>query len=66
MINMITEYPVKTLDGFELLPEGAELITTNPDDMNRVKMNGRIELRHKELIPIGGNIVTQFQYKLEK
>ena len=49
-----------------LLPEGAELITTNPDDMNRVKMNGRIELRHKELIPIGGNIVTQFQYKLEK
>ena len=25
MANIITEYPVKTLDGIELLPEGTEL-----------------------------------------
>jgi hypothetical protein len=25
MTNIVTEYPVKTLDGIELLPEGTEL-----------------------------------------
>lgn len=49
-----------------LLPKGAELISMNPKDMTRTEKDGRIELRHEQLIPIGGNIVTQFQYKLEK
>ena len=49
-----------------LLPKGAELISMNPEDMKRTEKDGRIELRHEKLIPIGGNIVTQFQYKLEK
>ncbi len=49
-----------------LLPKGAELISMNPEDMKRTEKDGQIELRHEELIPIGGNIVTQFQYKLEK
>ncbi len=47
-----------------LLPEGAELISMNPKDMTRTEKDGRIELRHEELIPVGGNIVTEFQYKL--
>ncbi len=49
-----------------LLPKGAELISMNPKDMKRTEKDGRIELRHEELIPVGGNIVTEFQYKLEK
>jgi len=47
-----------------LLPEGAELISTRPADMKRSDKNGRIELHLEKMIPIGGNIVTQFQYKL--
>jgi len=47
-----------------LLPKGAELISTTPSDMKQDIKNGRIELHQEKLIPVGGNIVTQFQYKL--
>ena len=49
-----------------LLPEGAKLVSTNPADMQRTEKDGRIELRNEKLIPVGGGIITEFQYKLEK
>ena len=48
-----------------LLPEGAELISTNPPDMKRSTRNGRIELHLEEIIPTGGSITTSFQYRLK-
>ena len=49
-----------------LLPEGAKLVSTNPADMQRTEKDGRIELQNEQLIPVGGGIITEFQYKLEK
>jgi len=47
-----------------LLPEGAELVSTTPPDMQRGEKNGRIELHVEEIIPSGGALTTAFQYKL--
>jgi tetratricopeptide (TPR) repeat protein len=47
-----------------LLPEGAELISTTPPDMQRRTMDGRTELHVEELIPAGGSITTAFKYRL--
>jgi beta-lactamase regulating signal transducer with metallopeptidase domain len=47
-----------------LLPEGAELISTTPEDMQRQTKDGRIELHVEKTIPAGGSITTAFQYRL--
>jgi hypothetical protein len=47
-----------------LLPKDSELISTNPTDMKHKEKDGRIELRNEKIIPVGGNIITEFQYKL--
>jgi hypothetical protein len=47
-----------------LLPDGAELLSTTPADMQRRKKDGRIELHVEETIPPGGSITTAFKYRL--
>jgi len=47
-----------------LLPEGAELLSTTPADMQRREKDGRIELHVEETIPPGGSITTAFKYRL--
>ncbi len=47
-----------------LLPEGAQLISTTPEDMQRRTKDGRIELHVEKMIPAGGSITTAFQYRL--
>ena len=47
-----------------LLPKGAVLMALA--NAKYSEKDGRIELRHEELIPVGGSITTAFQYKLEK
>jgi len=47
-----------------LLPAGAELISTTPEDMERRTKDGRIELNVEKMIPIGGSITTSFRYRL--
>jgi len=47
-----------------LLPEGAELISTTPPDMEVAEKNGRIELRVEKIIPANGSLTTSFQYKI--
>jgi bla regulator protein BlaR1 len=47
-----------------LLPAGAELISTTPEDMQRRTKDGRIELHVEKMIPTGGSITTAFQYRL--
>jgi len=47
-----------------LLPEGAELISTTPEDMQRRTKVGRIELHVEKMIPTDGSITTAFQYRL--
>jgi hypothetical protein len=47
-----------------LLPAGAELISTTPEDMERREKDGRIELHVEKLIPPGDNITTSFRYRM--
>jgi RNA polymerase sigma-70 factor (ECF subfamily) len=47
-----------------LLPAGAELISTTPEDMERRTKDGRIELHVEKMIPIGGSITTSFRYRM--
>ncbi len=46
-----------------LLPEGAEVISTS-EGMQQTTKDGRIELHVEKVIPAGGSILTEFQYKL--
>ena len=48
-----------------LIPAGAEVVSTNPPDIKRTEKGGRIELHVEKVIPPGGNIITEFQYKLK-
>ena len=47
-----------------LLPAGAELISTTPEDMGRQTKDGRIELHVEKMIPPGGSITTSFWYRV--
>lgn len=47
MTNIITEYPVKTLDGFELLPEGTELTVET-----LVELSSRSPSESYEFLPL--------------
>ncbi|MDD5327626.1 MAG: M56 family metallopeptidase [Phycisphaerae bacterium] len=47
-----------------LLPEGAELVSTTPEDMQRRTKDGRIEMHVEKTIPADGSITTAFQYRL--
>ena len=47
-----------------LLPAGAELISTTPDDMGRQTKDGRIEPHVEKMIPTGGSITTSFWYRM--
>jgi beta-lactamase regulating signal transducer with metallopeptidase domain len=47
-----------------LLPAGAELISTTPEDMERRTKDGRIELHVEKMIPPGGSITTSFRYRM--
>jgi hypothetical protein len=47
-----------------LLPTGAELISTTPEDMEKQTKEGRIELHVEKMIPIGGSITTSFKYRM--
>jgi HD-GYP domain-containing protein (c-di-GMP phosphodiesterase class II) len=47
MTNIITEYPVKTLDGFELLPEGTELTVET-----LVELSSRSRSKSYEYLPL--------------
>ncbi|HEW79189.1 MAG TPA: DUF3887 domain-containing protein [Phycisphaerales bacterium] len=55
--------PTRRIETY-LLPEGAELISTTPEDMERRTKNGRIELHQEKMIPAGGSITSAFQYRL--
>ena len=46
-----------------LLPKGAEVISTSPG-MKKSEKDGRIELAIEKIIPVGGSLLTTFQYKL--
>jgi tetratricopeptide (TPR) repeat protein len=46
-----------------LLPKGAEVISTS-EGMQQTTKDDRIELRVEKIIPPGGSIITEFQYKL--
>jgi beta-lactamase regulating signal transducer with metallopeptidase domain/tetratricopeptide (TPR) repeat protein len=58
-----TDQPTRRVETY-LLPLGAELISTTPEDMQRRTKNGRIELHVEKTIPTGGSITTAFQYRL--
>jgi HEAT repeat protein len=60
-----TNKPTRRIETYRL-PEGAELVSTTPKDMAHRTKDGRIELYIEEMIPIGGNITTAFQYRLRK
>jgi hypothetical protein len=47
-----------------LLPAGAELRSTTPEDMERRIKDGRIELHVEKMIPVGGSITTSFKYRI--
>lgn len=47
-----------------LLPEGAELISTTPPDMEIAEKDGRIKLHVEKIIPAGGSLTTSFQYRI--
>lgn len=49
-----------------LLPQGAELLSTFPEDMQRGEKDGRIELRVEKVVPANGSITTSFTYRLTK
>jgi tetratricopeptide (TPR) repeat protein len=57
--------PVRRIEIYRL-PKGAKLVSTDPANMLRREIDGRIELAHVEMIPGGGSILTQFIYKLPK
>ena len=54
--------PVLRIETY-LLPDDAELISKHPD-LQQSEKDGRIELHVEKVIPAGGNITTEFQYKL--
>jgi hypothetical protein len=55
--------PVLRIEHY-LLPEGAELLSTFPEDLQRGEKDGRIELRVEKVIPAHGSMTTSFTYKL--
>ena len=57
-----TNVPTLRIEAY-LLPKGAEVISTSPD-MKKSEKNGRIELSVEKIIPVGGSLLTTFQYKL--
>ncbi|MCK4885868.1 MAG: right-handed parallel beta-helix repeat-containing protein [Planctomycetes bacterium] len=56
--------PVLRIETY-LLPDGAELISKHPD-LQQSEKDGRIELHVEKVIPAGGNIKTEFQYRLQQ
>lgn len=55
--------PVLRIEHY-LLPEGAELLSTFPEDIERRQKDGRTELRVEKVIPANGSLTTSFTYKL--
>jgi hypothetical protein len=49
-----------------LLPQGAEVLSTFPAEMQRGEKDGRIELRVEKVIPANGSLTTSFTYRLVK
>jgi hypothetical protein len=60
-----TVKPTRRIETYRL-PEGAELVSKTPKDMAQRTKDGRIELYVEKMIPAGGNIKTEFQYRLKK
>jgi len=58
-----TDQPTRRIEVFRL-PEGAELISTAPPNMQRREKSGRIELYVEKIVPAGGSITTALKYKL--
>lgn len=57
-----TDVPTLRIETY-LLPKGAEVISTSPG-MRKTEKNGRTELAVEKIIPVGGSLLTTFQYKL--
>ena len=55
--------PTRRIETY-LLPAGAELISTTPEDIERKTKYGRIELHVEKMIPPDGSIATSFQYRV--
>ena len=55
--------PTRRIETY-LLPEGAELLSTTPEDMQRSTKDGRIKLHIEKMIPTDGSITTAFEYRL--
>ena len=55
--------PTRRIETY-LLPAGAELISTTPEDIERKTKYGRIELHVEKMIPPDGSITTSFQYRV--
>lgn len=55
--------PVLRIETY-LLPKGAVLVSTNPSSIEVGLDDGRIRLRHEEVVPAGGRILTEFSYRL--
>jgi hypothetical protein len=60
-----TGQPILRIEQY-LLPKGAEVISTTPEDMQRGEKDGRIELKVEKVVPADGSITTSFEYKLVK
>ena len=60
-----TGRPTLRIEQF-LLPKGAELLSTFPEDMQRGEKDGRIELWVEKVIPANGSLTTSFTYRLAK
>jgi hypothetical protein len=58
-----TGKPTLRIESF-LLPQGAEVLSTFPAEMQRGEKDGRIELRVEKVIPANGSITTSFTYRL--
>ncbi len=58
-----TNRPTRRVETY-LLPAGAELVSTTPEDMQRRTKDERTELHVEKMIPAGGSITTAFQYRL--
>jgi len=54
---------VRRIEIFKL-PQGAELLETNPTDLPRRQVNGRTELLVDKMVPAGGSVATSFKYRL--
>jgi hypothetical protein len=61
--NPAAGQPVRRIETY-LLPEGAELVSTKPESIKISKESGRIKISHEEIVPAGGNILTEFVYRL--